>query len=294
MSVLKITAPTTLDKMVELSPLSTSPFDGKKWFIEVVPCADPTCACKNVSLLFRDEHQVNTNQYSYYIEGDLTEERFTTIKFSTYEAELSDLSKPTFLLEEILSKEDWENLITVHRVAKGAFIEDCDLKKVDVDFPLELLKSPSAVVLFKELFPLASYFYFDAKDNIPYAVMDQYCPNHKCNCSDTVLTFTKDGKNEDFAFRYNYKTKVVELLEGFENTVSLEEAKNYIQLLKEKFKNIDEKLEKRNEVMRHLFKKFTIKMNTKLVRVNKGSDQKIGRNAPCPCGSGKKYKRCCG
>jgi|GEM_PF-603501 len=23
-------------------------------------------------------------------------------------------------------------------------------------------------------------------------------------------------------------------------------------------------------------------------------DQKIGRNGPCPCGSGKKYKRCCG
>ncbi len=25
-----------------------------------------------------------------------------------------------------------------------------------------------------------------------------------------------------------------------------------------------------------------------------GSAQKIGRNDPCPCGSGKKYKRCCG
>ncbi|MEG1887057.1 MAG: SEC-C metal-binding domain-containing protein [Oscillospiraceae bacterium] len=22
--------------------------------------------------------------------------------------------------------------------------------------------------------------------------------------------------------------------------------------------------------------------------------EKIGRNSPCPCGSGKKYKRCCG
>jgi preprotein translocase subunit SecA len=22
--------------------------------------------------------------------------------------------------------------------------------------------------------------------------------------------------------------------------------------------------------------------------------EKVGRNAPCPCGSGKKYKRCCG
>ena len=24
------------------------------------------------------------------------------------------------------------------------------------------------------------------------------------------------------------------------------------------------------------------------------SEKKIGRNEPCPCGSGKKYKKCCG
>ena len=29
-----------------------------------------------------------------------------------------------------------------------------------------------------------------------------------------------------------------------------------------------------------------------LTPVSKG--KKVGRNAPCPCGSGKKYKRCCG
>ena len=26
----------------------------------------------------------------------------------------------------------------------------------------------------------------------------------------------------------------------------------------------------------------------------KRTDKKVGRNAPCPCGSGKKYKKCCG
>jgi len=26
----------------------------------------------------------------------------------------------------------------------------------------------------------------------------------------------------------------------------------------------------------------------------KRDGRKIGRNEPCPCGSGKKYKRCCG
>ena len=32
----------------------------------------------------------------------------------------------------------------------------------------------------------------------------------------------------------------------------------------------------------------------KKVYVKKAVSQKIGRNEPCPCGSGKKYKNCCG
>ena len=28
-------------------------------------------------------------------------------------------------------------------------------------------------------------------------------------------------------------------------------------------------------------------------RIRGGLKMKIGRNAPCPCGSGKKYKKCC-
>ncbi|HLD77418.1 MAG TPA: SEC-C metal-binding domain-containing protein [archaeon] len=27
--------------------------------------------------------------------------------------------------------------------------------------------------------------------------------------------------------------------------------------------------------------------------VRNASGQKVGRNDPCPCGSGKKYKKCC-
>ena len=27
---------------------------------------------------------------------------------------------------------------------------------------------------------------------------------------------------------------------------------------------------------------------------NKVNDKKVGRNEKCPCGSGKKYKHCCG
>ena len=294
MSILKINVPTTLDKMVELSNIQASPFDGKTWYVEVIPCSTPTCTCENVNLLFRDEHQVNTRSYSFYIAGDLAEKKMKKLSFDTAEGDLSTLSKSTMLLEEELTADDWEALITVHKVSKGALIDDSDLKKVEVDFSIEQLNNPSSVVLFQDVFPLASYFYFDKKDNIPYLALDQYCANHKCTCSYVVLTFSKDGRHEDFAFRYDYNKDTVELLEAFRKDVSLQEAKNYVRLLKEKFKDFNKKLKKRNEIMRHLFKKYTIRMNAQLIKNNRVSGQKVSRNAPCPCGSGKKYKRCCG
>lgn len=43
-------------------------------------------------------------------------------------------------------------------------------------------------------------------------------------------------------------------------------------------------------------KKFKKDLNDSLERINDGTKmipKKIGRNEPCPCGSGKKYKKCC-
>jgi hypothetical protein len=36
-----------------------------------------------------------------------------------------------------------------------------------------------------------------------------------------------------------------------------------------------------------------VKLRRKRVATTKAERGKIGRNDPCPCGSGKKYKRCC-
>nr|WP_243152435.1 SEC-C metal-binding domain-containing protein [Clostridium butyricum] len=35
-------------------------------------------------------------------------------------------------------------------------------------------------------------------------------------------------------------------------------------------------------------------MDFDLKKQTKNVNKKIGRNDPCPCGSGKKYKKCCG
>ena len=46
------------------------------------------------------------------------------------------------------------------------------------------------------------------------------------------------------------------------------------------------------------FKKVGSKKNDNVdlvhEKVKDAAGQKIGRNDPCPCGSGKKFKKCCG
>ena len=36
------------------------------------------------------------------------------------------------------------------------------------------------------------------------------------------------------------------------------------------------------------------KVPTRQTNIPVRNDNKVGRNDPCPCGSGKKYKKCCG
>jgi len=42
-----------------------------------------------------------------------------------------------------------------------------------------------------------------------------------------------------------------------------------------------------------MFKDAIEKENRKATSIKSGKRVKIGRNDPCPCGSGKKYKKCC-
>ena len=46
--------------------------------------------------------------------------------------------------------------------------------------------------------------------------------------------------------------------------------------------------------LRSKYKMITNRDESGPVKPVKRDKEKVGRNDPCPCGSGKKYKRCCG
>ena len=79
----------------------------------------------------------------------------------------------------------------------------------------------------------------------------------------------------------------VEGLEMYENMLDKIDKDTSIYLMKAEIRqNIE-----RKEVVK---KQITNDSDTSTAKQPKVNKNKVGRNDPCPCGSGKKYKQCCG
>ena len=63
--------------------------------------------------------------------------------------------------------------------------------------------------------------------------------------------------------------------------------------LKQAYAKLDSLLLQRHMVLKNLFRRTHVRAESPRANVEMGRN-KIGRNDPCPCGSGKKYKKCCG
>lgn len=50
----------------------------------------------------------------------------------------------------------------------------------------------------------------------------------------------------------------------------------------------------KDEVMYYKLKNFLETGDYKYIRTPIKVEKQVGRNDPCPCGSGKKFKKCCG
>jgi uncharacterized protein YecA (UPF0149 family) len=75
------------------------------------------------------------------------------------------------------------------------------------------------------------------------------------------------------------------MLDGFEKWVS-ENAERIVQMTNDKAQ-ISNQVKNSNP-------RNIDNLKLKIKNSSNFSGKKIGRNDPCPCGSGKKYKKCCG
>ncbi len=126
-----------------------------------------------------------------------------------------------------------------------------------------------------------------------YQVFDSYCVVPNCNCTEIGLDFfeIKDEHvhelKSDFSFIYNYYNR--DFSKGL--GISLKEIKKIVDgfpiEIEEKFSERHREI--KDELKQDIINKFQNRVNSDGI----SEKEKIGRNEPCPCGSGEKYKKCC-
>jgi hypothetical protein len=195
------------------------------------------------------------------------------------------------------SSVEWGELLGFHRETKSKLIRDMDVEKLNgLPFPEEMTED-GELVSFARIFPYAPDFEFEL-DGERWVVDDEYCVMPECPCHDTALSFMKpvpspEGQGPGVftqcaAIRYDYVSKRIEPAlpppPGHPSLASL------VAAVRKANPSLDEDLVRRHGQLRRAYARAVQESRVEpVVR----SSPKVGRNDPCPCGSGKKYKKCC-
>ncbi len=279
-----------------------------RWLVRPYVCADPSCDCPNVCLECTQEHPVSG-------------ERRQTFRFwlDLEKRELSHGRDPAPSPESLafgsavaaeLGDPDWLALADYLRKAKDRHFRDS--AGPEGAFPAEVLSGEVSMVGYSEIFPRASAFVLQI-DSDNWLADDQYCVNPECRCREALLSFislTGDTPPENLpeapAAFYDYRrAKFVPA----NQPSGQPELAELFRRLRQAHPDLDLQLKARHLEMRTLYRQ-ALRAESDADPVHVASETrsgstaaasplaprstKAGRNDPCPCGSGKKYKKCCG
>jgi hypothetical protein len=137
--------------------------------------------------------------------------------------------------------------------------------------------------------------------------MDYHCPRRDCDCTDTFIDFLRFDEERREA------TEVLgcvmakpggdwDLRPATKEGVVLRDAWRAVSDL---FGDVPGELNRRRDTVRNNVERLVLEAERAVDDIRervktppslKGSSggSRVGRNDPCPCGSGRKFKRCCG
>jgi hypothetical protein len=151
---------------------------------------------------------------------------------------------------------------------------------------------PGLVVGWDEVFPDDPYFVFDISGT-RYWARDLYCINPGCPCKDITLSFTEFDEEEKSKELGAVGIDLKQFrLDGIQAIGTSAEKLTQIWQKFQKETGVKKTLKARQKEMKIIGKEIAkLSINNRSQGLK--SVSKVGRNDPCPCGSGKKYKKCC-
>lgn len=226
------------------------------------------------------------------------------------ETEFEDYSYYDDDEEEEIEKLDKEDIIFLYMIYNGVLEKKTLQKLLKNNHNIDCsIKELDKMIDYLEFFTNENYYYlYDGMEDIIEEILLPVKHGFKKykiinNSCDDVLDVIDDFKSDIYSYlnKYSYdeenlETAAISLLYLINiNLVNEELVRDSLKVSNFNIKNADCKniikiINKyKNDIPIWVFNGYTKK---ELVNVTKSN--KVGRNDPCPCGSGKKYKNCCG
>ncbi len=277
----------------------TVDFDRALTHVDMIICQNPYCKCANVDLVFLTAEQHKNDSEGILVGIDLINRQLDGVVDTAYkiqEEHREKVAEISTILEKNLTEEDWTLLVSVMLEKKEELIADMppSTDNYMYNFTTEHIIDSSLMVCYLEIYPLSHVFEV-SKDGVDYKIVDRYCKNPECDCKQIDIQLFKTGEVE---MKMNF---------GYDYEKDKTDNKKYnwvIRQLKENYPEWQLTITLRALRVRQLYLEHILRLlelrNSKLAAVDISPAQKtiaqkrkIGRNETCPCGSGKKYKRCC-
>lgn len=257
--------------------------DGSTQVYGCIPtvCSNPFCECDEVFLELK--HADETHKLGINLKERQLIERKNVVTIEEFALQLfKQLDDSDFI---ILGQVYWRY--------KYIATKNADYSQLKVEFSRDEIERQNLMLVYTQILP------FDEQLNVViagvnYVIEDNYCVRNKCSSKEVVLGFYPvleqdvnkpdaiESVKQELFIRVDYqaKTWVVNDEPGIDSSQFRTE-------LESKYDNFYALLQQRHQRLKLLYSNYIKTLTFKNL-------QKVGRNEPCPCGSGKKYKKCCG
>jgi hypothetical protein len=262
-------------------------------------CSEPRCRCLEIRIQWLGAPAKAPGRPVRDFWFNLDEK---IIRLTPELAQEPDALRLAEILRTELTEADQQKLREWFFAAKLVCIQTTPIAEMD------MTNLPDAddgkMISFIEVFPLGLALNFTWNQEA-WAVDEQYCVKPGCNCQEPVLTFLKlrDAagrkttriKNPP-ALRYDYQAQTFKpLAAGAAGSPALA---GLLAALQREQATLNTQLKLRHRIMQALYTRHYLaptgpRLPSRPAHAPAAGVPKPGRNAPCPCGSGRKYKHCC-
>ncbi len=280
--------------------------DSPAYDVRLRVCDKPGCPCPDILIQCTphtgtpdgDQDPETEPVLAFFL--DVAERRRVDIdEYSPEERRLSDS------VTESLTDDNWTWLREYFGNSKKQLFEKMDVDRIDVKFPPDIVEDPGRMMAYSEMFPWAKSLEFHHQGGF-WLLDDQYCTKPHCDCSEARLEFMRIPTEEARSLG-NGPHEVSSAASIYLNPRTLRSAEAVstpgnpsphalLKSARAAHPNLEKTFLRRQSHIRRLADRLLFEednadsFSTTYIR----DTPKTGRNDPCPCGSGRKFKQCCG